>query len=119
MRGDRKHTFLKLIDLSANPPAVVGATANAQFALVTTIGISLFGTTGHGGGGTQGGGVHGGGVPAGGGSGNLLTRPFGLRAIMISVGLKPERGLRIIRPVFVSVNDFAVRAFEEITRFTE
>ena len=55
----------------------------------------------------------------GSGGGNLLTRPFGLRIIMTSVGLKPALGLRIIRPKIDSVAEFAIRAYELIVHYTE
>ncbi len=38
---------------------------------------------------------------------------------MVAAGLKPERGLRIVRPLIVSVSDFAVKSFEEIVHYTE
>ncbi len=130
--GANNSPFLKLIDLSVDPPVLLGAPANAESAFITSIGISVFGAAGTGGGssgggagGTSGGGGHGGSgghpgiVPVGSGGGNHLGRPFGLRAIMVAAGLKPERGLRIVRPLIVSVSDFAVKSFEEIVHYTE
>ncbi len=131
--GANNSPFLKLIDLSVDPPVLLGAPANAESAFVTTIGISVFaspGTPGGSGGGGAGGrgagGAGGGGssdrpgaVPTHVGGGDNLTRPVGLRAIIVAAGLKPERGLRIIRPAIVSVFEFAVRSFEEIVHYTE
>jgi hypothetical protein len=127
--GGNESTFLQLIDLSVDPPVLLGARANAMFPMVTTVGVSAFGAAGGGGqgggGGAQGGqgghGGHGGhpGVVPPGGQGDHLARPFSLRPIMISVHLAPARGLRIVRPRVTSVFQFCVQAFEGITRYTE
>jgi len=129
--GGFESTLLRLIDLSVDPPVVIGAKANVEFPMVTSIGISVFGApgarggpigTGGGGRSAGGGGISGapGGVPTYvGGGGSNLTRPVGLRAIIVAAGLKPERGLRIIRPAIVSVFEFAVKSFEEIVHYTE
>ena len=121
--GAMNSTFRQLVDLSTVPPALLGAVANVEFEMVTTIGISVTDQPGHcgGGGGTSGGGSggRGGGIPPGGGGGTHLARPFGVRAIMVAAGLVPVRGMHIVRPAISSVSDFAIRSFESITRYTE
>jgi hypothetical protein len=119
--GATNNTFLRLIDLNPNPPTLFGPPANAQLSSLTTLGLSSSDSPGRGGGGGgQGqGGNAGGVIPAGGGGGDFLTRPFGCRAIMISNGLKPEKGMRMIRPAVVSVAEFVVDMFEGIIRFRQ
>ena len=129
--GANNNTFIKLVDVSAHPPAILGS-ANVQFGFVTSIAISSFDVSGGGGGGgTSGGGTqqgqgsqggasggitgggHSGVVPPGfSGFGDHIDRPFCVRAIMVAFHLPPEKGFRHIQPEVGCIGDFIKKLFQ-------